>query len=294
VVKFIAFDLETTGVDVETAEVVQAAAVEACLLQPYHSTTRPLVIGEATTQLFYAASIPEGATAVHGIRAEDVVDKPRFDACVDSFTRSLIASDVVTVSFNGCGYDIPIVARYVSQFGVTRSEWETRLRARHIDAMRLWWRVRGEKLRMPWECGSQYGSGGCGLSLTADMFAGSLAAVHGFYTGSGFENAHDAGNDCRATLTVLGEMLSHVEGLDVDTAIKWSNEPLPGDVDFSGKFKWQGERCVITIGKQAGTRIEQVDRGFLQWMLVKDFATDTKDIVRAYLTTGAVPQRVKS
>lgn len=284
--KFKCFDLETTGVDVETAEVVQAAAVEAVLrtshLQPQwyrvHVGTPSFVIGEATTQLFYVASIPEGATAVHGIRVEDVVDMPKFGACVDSFTRSLIAPDVVTVSFNGTGYDIPIIARYVSQFGVTRSEWETRLRLRHIDVMRLWARARQAQRPAPvWE------------ALTADLFIGGLMSAHAFWIGEKFDGAHDAGADCVATLRVLDEMLS--SGFcTIDDAIRWSNEPLPGDVDFAGKFKWQGERVVITIGKQAGTPIEKVERGFLQWMLGKDFHSDTKDIVRRFLA-GEYPVR---
>jgi hypothetical protein len=295
--KFIAFDLETTGVDVETAEVVQAAAVEASLRLTMHGPS--LAIGEATTQLFHVASIPEGATAVHGIRAEDVIGMPPFVACVDSFTRSLTAPDVVTVSFNGTGYDIPIIARYVSQFGISRSEWESRLRAQHIDVMRLWWRVKQSTACAPWQdqvchmlaCRADNDQW---PHLTADMFAGSLTAAHGFYTGRGFGGAHDAGNDCRATLAVLGEMLVHVDGLTVDKAIQWSNEPLPGDVDFAGKFKWQGDRCVITIGKQAGTPIEHVDRGFLQWMLGKDFLADTKAIASTYLKTGAYPRRAET
>ncbi len=297
---FKCFDLETTGVDVATCEVVQAAVVEA--------TATNLADAVSRSMLFYAATIPAGATAVHGITSEMVAGCKPFGAFVRSFVAALTEPDVVLVTFNGCGYDIPIIARVAAQHNAVHaipddigspllpaSAIETRLRARHIDVMRLWWRTKQTKLLAPWQGPLSVSDGiddrcpGSWPSLTADMFAGSLTAAHGFYHGEGFESAHRADIDCLATLRVLHEML--VSGfVTVDTAIKWSNEPLPGDVDFAGKFKWEGDRCVITIGKQAGTPIEDVERGFLQWMLGKDFPADTKDIVRRFLA-GEYPVR---
>lgn len=301
--KFKCFDLETTGVDVATCEVVQAAVVEAVLrtshLHPQEYRTHVIDLANAVSRsmLFYAANIPAGATAVHGITSEMVADCKPFGAVVRSFVAALTEPDVVIVTFNGCAYDIPIIARYAWQAGgialpkreLLSSEMiEAVLRTRHIDVMRLWWRVRQQSASPPWEDGVVEAAG-FKPRLTSDMFAGSLTAAHGFYTGEGFDDAHDAGVDCLAALRVLHEML--VTGfVTVDSAIKWSNEPLPGDVDFAGKFKWEGDRAVITIGKQAGTPIEDVERGFLQWMLGKDFPADTKDIVRRFLA-GEYPVR---
>jgi hypothetical protein len=301
--RFIAFDLETTGVDVETAEVVQAAVVEASLRVTMHGYS--LTIGEATTQLFHVASIPEGATAVHGIRAEDVADKPPFVHAVRSLVKGLTEPEVVAVSFNGCAYDIPIIARYAARFAefsggrsdtflqtdsTTRARpvVEDLLRRRHIDVMRLWWRVKQSPASAPWQERLHDTAQGWWPTLTSDMFAGSLAAVHGFFKGEGFGGAHDAGNDCRATLAVLGEMLN--SGMSIDDAIRWSNEPLPGDVDFAGKFKWQGDRVVIMFGKHSGTLIEDAEVSYLRWMLGKDFPSDTKNIVRRFLA-DEYPQR---
>jgi hypothetical protein len=292
--KFKCFDLETTGVDVATCEVVQAAVVEATT-----TSTGGINVADAVSRsmLFYAANIPAGATAVHGITAEMVADCKPFGAVVRSFVQALCEPDVVIVTFNGCSYDIPIIARYARSVGGIRlpgrellssEKIEIHLRQRHIDVMRLWWRVQRTRVLAAWQGPLSVSDSidercpGCWPTLTADMFAGSLMAAHGFYAGEGFDDAHDAGVDCLATLRVLHEMLCS-GFVTVDTAIKWSNEPLPGDVDFAGKFKWEGDRAVITIGKQAGMPIEDVDRGFLQWMLGKDFPADTKDIVRRFL-----------
>ena len=292
--KFKCFDLETTSVDVATCEVVQAAVVEA---EPWPTDGIGInTLGAVSrSMLFHAANIPAGATAVHGITAEMVADCKPFGAVVRSFVAALTEPDVVLVTFNGCSYDIPIISRYAAKFAAGQlfdrdgsplcyaAEIETHLRARHIDVMRLWWRAQQAKLPMSWNCGA------CSLGLTSDMFAGSLTAAHGFYIGEAFDDAHDAGVDCLATLRVLSEMLS-MGFVTIDTAIKWSNEPLPGDVDFAGKFKWEGDRCVITIGKQAGTLIEEVEVGFLRWILSKDFPEDTKALVRRFLA-GEYPVR---
>jgi len=237
---------------------------------------------------------------VHGITAEMVADCKPFGAVVRSFVQALTEPDVVIVTFNGCSYDIPIIARHaatrelpsgglgtsghnaptLAQWDAVQRDIEQALRARHIDVMRLWWRARQASLPMP--------NSGM-LLLTSNMFAGSLTAAHGFYTGEGFDDAHNAEVDCCSALRVLHEMLCS-GFVTVDTAIKWSNEPLPGDVDFAGKFKWEGDRAVITFGTHSGTSIEAVDRSYLQWMLSKDFPADTKDIVRRFLA-GEYPVR---
>lgn len=304
---FRCFDLETTGIDVETAEVVQAAIVDAPArrCQDVPCTLYPLSDRTTHTQLFAARDVPIAATRIHKITDRDPerfdfpvtvipVDAPAFGECVQSMVAALTEPDVVSVSFNGCSYDIPIITRYlsvavpVSQL-VSRSQTEMRLRARHIDVMRLWARARSTELRMPWECDSQYGSGGCSLCLTADMFVGGLMSAHGFWLGRPFDSAHDAAVDCHATLDVLRAML--VSGfVDVETAIRWSNEPLPGDVDFDGKFKWEGDQVVIGFGKHSGTPIESLPASYLRWMLDSDFPASTKALVRLYLQ-GEYPAR---
>jgi DNA polymerase III epsilon subunit-like protein len=308
---FKCFDLETTSTDVATCEVVQAAIVEAPRWS--NSADDPDGIGlvptavSARSMLFFAATIPAGAQAVHGITPEKVADAPPFIRAVRSFVAMLTEPDVVSVSFNGCGYDLPIVARYMSLLQgaalgrSTAAEVEQSLRARHIDVMRLWQRARAQRREPTWRVGGQSLSdldyGGAiistlerpALNLHAECFSGTLTAAHAFWLGEVFDSAHDATADCMATLRVLDAMLR--EGfVDVETAVRWSNEPMPGDVDFAGKLKWQGDTCVMAFGKHNGTPIEHVDGGFLQWMLRNDFPEETKQIVRRFMA-GEYPQR---
>jgi hypothetical protein len=301
---FRCFDLETTSIDVESTVVVQAAIVDA--------DTESWPVGRVThTQLFAARDVPVAATRIHRITDREPerfdfpvtvipADAPSFGECVQSMTHALTELDVVAVSFNGCGYDIPIIARYAAATssvmfnGVsTREQYETRLRRRHIDVMRLWARARSMAIEAPWssECRGVDESGVQWLvpRLTADMFAGGLTPAHGFWLGRGFDSAHDAAVDCHATLDVLRAML--VSGfVDVETAIRWSNEPLPGDVDFDGKFKWEGDQAVIAFGKHSGTPLESLPASYLRWMLDSDFPASTKALVRLF-TQGSYPVR---
>lgn len=305
-VKFRCFDLETTAVNTDEAKVVQAAVVEA----PVCVDGIDLANAVSHSQLFAAQDVPAESTKVHRITDRNperfdfdvqVIpdDAPPFEACVQSMVSALTEDGVVSVSFNGCGYDIPIVARYAAAVlgagfvtqaerdaaGVGREAIETRLRRRHIDVMRLWLRARAECLTMT----AQGVGDGCSLDLTADMFAGSLTAAHGFYVGRAFDDAHDAGVDCRATLAVLDEMLRS-GFVDVETAIAWSNLPLPGDVDFDGKFKWEGDQAVIKFGKHAGTPLEGLPASYVQWILGADFPASTKALLRRF-KQGEYPAR---
>lgn len=315
-------DLETTGVDIDTALVVQAAIVDAVDDAALRDRTKRT----EHTSLFAARDVPVGATKVHRITDRNperfdfpvtVIprDAPDFAACVLSMVRTLTEPDVVSVSFNGCGYDLPILARYVhalgpsifnAVLGTERSiaglrlspnsrEWiELRLRARHIDVMRLWARARALGIDAPWrsEC-LGVDEGGVQWfvpDLNASMFAGGLTPACGFWLGRGFDSAHDAAVDCHATLDVLHAMLA-AGFVTVDTAIKWSNEPLPGDVDFDGKFKWEGDQAVTAFGKHSGTPLEQLPVSYVQWMLNSDFPASTKRLL-AEFTKGHYPERM--
>jgi hypothetical protein len=128
------------------------------------------------------------------------------------------------------------------------------------------------------------------VASTKPAWSGSvLRPAYGFWLGRSFDSAHDAAVDCHATLDVLREMLGS-GFVSVDTAIKWSNEPLPGDVDFDGKFKWEDDQAVIGFGKHAGTPIESLPASYLRWMLDSDFPASTKGLIRAYLQ-GSYPVR---
>ena len=307
--KLSAFDLEATGTGVDDAQVVQAAVVSAGVgrvrlrdlrsTESFSQANQNMSVGQRVelhstsehVQLFHVPEIPRASTKVHGITAEQVADCKPFGRCVVSFSRALTVRGVVAVSFNGCRYDVAVIARYLlarelalyeREHGKkpaagapprpTQEAIELRLRKRHVDVYRLWQRVRRSKSR-------------------ANCYAGSLSGAHLYYTGEEFDGAHDAAVDCTATLRVLDCMLREGDVPDVDTAIAWSNKPLPGDVDFAGKFRWDVDQAVFAFGKHRDEPLEsKAAAGFLTWMLGKDFSPETKRMIKRY-QAGEYPAR---
>jgi hypothetical protein len=107
-------------------------------------------------------------------------------------------------------------------------------------------------------------------------------------TGETFGGAHDALNDCRATLRVFRAMLDR--GNTIEAMQRWTTLPLPGDADFAGKLRWIGDQIIITFGEHAGTDLADVRSDYLRWMLTKDFPDDTKALVTRVLA-GDYPTR---
>jgi DNA polymerase-3 subunit epsilon len=125
-----------------------------------------------------------------------------------------------------------------------------------------------------------------------------LTAAYRFYCDRELEGAHDALADVTATLEVLDAQLGRYPDLpaDIDGLHRFCNPDEGRYVDRSRKFVWndQGE-AVFTFGKLAGRSLDDVAadrdaRGYLEWMLGKDFSEEVKAILRDALA-GVFPRR---
>jgi DNA polymerase-3 subunit epsilon len=122
--RLLAFDVETTSVDVETARIVQAAQV-------YVGGGRPT---DPTVLLINpGVPIPEEATAVHGITDEIIADVGMdAPAAMDELAHMIdvaIGDGVPIVAYNA-RYDLTILDRELRRHGLVVPRWED---ARVID-----------------------------------------------------------------------------------------------------------------------------------------------------------------
>ncbi len=118
----IAFDVETTGKNAETDQIVE---ISMCLYEngqerSYHRLLRPKV------------PISEGARNVHGISMEDVKDAPGFGDVADEILEFLSAADVI-VGYN-VRFDIRFVEKEFSRIGRTVVLYEKLV----VDPYRIW------------------------------------------------------------------------------------------------------------------------------------------------------------
>ena len=91
-----------------------------------------------------------------------------------------------------------------------------------------------------------------------------------------------------AQLKTYSDLPQTVDGLH-----EWLNPADPNRIDTDGKFLWQGDVATVAFGAQAGTSLVDLaarDRGFLEWILRKDFSDEVKTIVRDALE-GRFPVR---
>lgn len=241
----VCFDLETTGTDPATDKIVEIAALR---LDP--DGTR----AARTRRINPRRPIPPGATAVHGIRDEDVRDAPAFDQIARGLLEFMDGADLA--GFNIMRFDVPLLERELRESGLGLDLERRKI----VDVMTIFHR------QHPRDLG---------------------AAVR-LYLGRDHAQAHAAEADVAATLEVLEAQLSQHDDLprDVDGLDAWIRPRPPGAVDRQGKFRWSGGEVVLGFGKHQGRPLRELaveNRGYLEWILGSNFPSDAKQLVRRAL-----------
>ena len=107
------FDLETTGLDVSTARVVEIACIKVDVdgtQTEKHSIINPTI------------PIPKEASDVHGITDDKVQGKPKFIELSKALYSFFKDCDIA--GFNSDNYDIPILVEEFSRCGIVFGDWE--------------------------------------------------------------------------------------------------------------------------------------------------------------------------
>ena len=251
----VCFDLETTGVRVEYDRIVQMAA--ASIFPDGTVTTWSSLVNPEQP-------IPPDATAIHGISDAMASRAPTFAQLAPTIAALLSGCDLT--GFNIERFDRRLLAAEFRRAGCD----DPTVGARVIDAYTIF--VRQEPR--------------------------SLAAALRFYgVGAAMANrrAHDAESDVEATVAVLLAQLTAYDDAPVSVAAvhEWLCPADPNRIDADGKLVWCDGVATVAFGAQAGTSLSQLaadDRGFLEWMLRKDFSEEVKAIVRDALA-GTVAAR---
>jgi DNA polymerase-3 subunit epsilon len=249
------FDLETTGIDIDNDRIVQIALIR----EEPDGTRRTF-----ETLVNPGRPIPPAATAVHGISDADVADARSFAQIRGEVEAMLQGVDLA--GYNSIRFDAPLLQGELRRAG---SELDLR-GARHLDAMVIF--------RM--------------------MEPRNLTAAYKKYCGKDLVDAHSALADTEATLEVLDAQVAFYDAVpsDVDALHVLCNPDEGRFVDRGRKFVWNEEgQAVFTFGKHQGEVLNDVvadqrKRGYLEWMLNKDFSEEVKGILREALG-GVFPRK---
>lgn len=196
--------------------------------------------------------IPKEATDVHGITDEMVKDSPKFVQISKALLDHIKGCDIV--GFNSTKFDVPML---VSMFNRVGLSWDWRS-VNLIDVRNIF--VRKEER--------------------------TLSAGVKFYLDRDHSEAHSAEEDIKATREVFLQQLARYDDIpkDFKSLALYSNFDKE-IVDMAGKFqKNEAGEIVFTFGQHIN-KVAKNEKGFLNWMLTKDFTKDTKEVVQRLLNS---------
>ena len=248
-------DLEATGVWTGRDRIVQIATAS-IFPDGSVSTWSSLVNPEQP--------IPPDTTAIHGISDAMVAGAPTFAQVAATIEALLSGCDLT--GYNVERFDRRLLAAEFRRAGLE----DPTVGARVVDAYTIFLRQEPR-------------------SLDAAL------RFYGVEDGQATRQPHDANSDVEATVAVLVAQLKAYPDVPktVEELYNWLYPRDPNRIDADGKLMWRDGVATVAFGAQAGTSLADLaanDRGFLEWVLRKDFSDEVKAICRDALA-GRFPVR---
>ncbi|WP_421920230.1 exonuclease domain-containing protein [Marinifilum sp.] len=233
-------DLETTGINVAKDRIV-----EICIVKVSPNGDEDVKTYRVNPEM----PIPAHASAVHGIKDEDVKDEPTFKELGKIITKYLEGCDLA--GYNSNRFDFPLLAE---EFLRADIDFDMRKR-KFVDVQTIFHKMEQR----------------------------TLTAAYRFYCNKELEGAHGAEADTKATYEVLKSQLDKYDSLenDIDFLAKFSSQNK--NADFAG-FIIIDEKGVerFNFGKNKGKTVEEVleqQPGYYGWVMNSDFPLYTKKIL---------------
>lgn len=236
------FDLETTGIDVARDRIVEIS-----ILKVFPNGNK-----ESKTWLVNPGiSIPEHATAVHGITNEKVANEPPFKELAPQIFAMIKDSDLA--GFNSDRFDIPLLAEEM-----LRAEIDFDMKNRVSVDVQTIFHKKEER---------------------------TLSAAYKFYCGKTLDNAHSAAADTNATYEIFVSQLQRYDDLPKDIKELSVYTSRKKSVDFAGFIALNEDgQEIFTFGKHKGALVDDVlerEPGYFGWIQNADFPLYTKKVLTA-------------
>lgn len=235
------FDLETTGINVNTDRIV-----EICYLKVYPNGNEE----SKTLRINPEMHIPEQSSAVHGIYDKDVVDCPTFREVAQSIAHDFEGADIA--GFNSNRFDVPLL---VEEF--LRAEIDIDLSTRKfVDVQVIYHKLEQRTLSAAYKfyCDKELEDA---HSATADV-----RATYEVLKAQIDKYPNDLQNDVK----FLSEFSSFTRNVDFAGRIVLDDKNVP--VFNFGKYKGMPVSEVF-----------RRDPGYYSWILNGDFTLNTKSVL---------------
>lgn len=243
------FDIEATGLNVASDRIV-----ELCYIKLMPNGTEQTLTQRYNPDIHISAE----ATAVNGIKDEDVAGCPRFKDQAEELAQTFAGCDLA--GFNSNHFDIPLLVEEFIRAGVNYDISGVRF----IDVQGIFHKMEKRD----------------------------LTSAYKFYCNKNLTDAHTAEADTRATLEVLEAQLDrYKDTLHNDVGYLSDFSRRNRNVDLAGRIVLNEQGVeVINFGKYRGRAVSEVlrrDSGYYAWIMQGDFTQNTKQtLMRLKLRYG--------
>ncbi len=234
------FDTETTGTDPRIDQIIEISVQEG--LEEGSSIK--------TRRIKPSVPISPGATAVHGITAEDLKDCPTF-LQLGKGIREIFEKVEVLIGYNVM-FDIEMLQAELSRNKFLPLDLSKK---KIVDPFRIW---RHYERR-------------------------DLSSAYRNFVGGEFDDAHSAAADVTATVAVFKGMKKafNIEDASYDELSKFTFDSKW--VGFSNHIQWENEIPVFRFGKLSGKPVwdaAQADPSYIKWILSANFSPHMGEICK--------------
>ncbi len=232
------FDIEATGLSTTHDRIV-----ELCYIKVYPNGNE-----ESKTLRFNPGiHISEEATAVNGIKDEDVADCPTFKELAPELAATFEGCDIA--GFNSNHFDVPLI---VEEFIRANVKFDI-AKSRFVDVQNIYHKMERR----------------------------TLSAAYKFYCHKELEDAHTALADTRATYEVLlGQLDRYPDDLKNDIGFLADFSRRNRNVDLAGRIVLNDNDVpVVNFGKFKGVPVADIikrEPSYIAWIMQGDFPQNTK------------------
>lgn len=245
------FDIESTGLNIATDSIIELSFVKVFPDGEERIKTWRILPWDYENRC--QRPISASASAVNGVKDEDLQGCPRFYEVVDEIVEWIGDSDLA--GFNSAKFDLPMLAEEIERVRAFMGKnININLHEKKMVDVQTIYHFKEPR---------------------------NLKAAYRFYCGGDdFENAHTAEADTVATYRVLQGQLDMYDDLKNDVDSLSSIGGRPRAVDYAGRLIYNDNKeAVVSFGKHKGKTAREVyfsEPSYFSWIMNGEFTLDTK------------------
>ena len=272
------FDIESTGLNIATDGIIELSFVK--VFPDGEEKIKTWKIKPWDYKNRRQIPIAPSASAVNGVKDEDLADCPKFIEVAPEIAEWLKGSDLS--GFNSAKFDLPMLSE---EFERVKSYCESRIKDPRTPEDR---KEKAKDMLSRIDIDLHEARMVDVQTIYHYMEPRNLRAAYRFYCGGNdFENAHTAEADTVATYEVLKgqlDMYSQPDNVhdivlknDVEFLSEVGNRAKV--VDYAGRIKMKDGVPTISFGKHNGKSVKEIyetERSYFSWIYNGEFTLDTK------------------